>query len=166
MAIGRKGSRRIVVDGTTYRWHLRGRPTYSQGLCWSPCTYAVEHADTPGTTLVVTTNQPHASNWVGEPVVPVLPSDVAATITWALRRGWSPTHPGSPVHLDLSDGFTARVVHAKDTPVGLAGGCSGRAGPHRGASFDAADAICRCQQDSRSVSLASSCHTSPLPWKP
>jgi hypothetical protein len=48
MALVRKGSRRIVVDGTVYRWRLRGRPTYFQGLAWSPCTFAVEHADTPG----------------------------------------------------------------------------------------------------------------------
>ena len=38
MALVRKGSRQIVVDGTAYRWRLRGRPTYSQGLAWSPCT--------------------------------------------------------------------------------------------------------------------------------
>ncbi|SCK10016.1 hypothetical protein YUWDRAFT_00455 [Streptomyces sp. AmelKG-D3] len=44
MALIRKGSRQIVVDGTAYRWRLRGRPTYFQGLAWSPCTFAVEHA--------------------------------------------------------------------------------------------------------------------------
>lgn len=65
MALVRKGSRRIVVDGMTYRWRLRGRPTYFQGLAWSPCTFAVEHVATPGTTLVVTTDQPHPSNWIG-----------------------------------------------------------------------------------------------------
>jgi len=59
MALVRKGSRRIVVDGTAYRWRLRGRPTYSQSLAWSPCTFAVEHVDTPGAMLVVTTDQPH-----------------------------------------------------------------------------------------------------------
>ncbi|MFI7404783.1 hypothetical protein ACIBW9_30615 [Streptomyces sp. NPDC049541] len=105
MAIGRKGSRRIVVDGTTYHWRLRRRPTYDQALCDRPCTYAVQHADTPGTTLVVTTNQPHASNWFGAPSVPVLPSDVAAAIASALRQGWSPTQQGSPFHLDQSEGF-------------------------------------------------------------
>lgn len=80
MALVRKGSRRIVVDGTAYRWRLRRRPTYSQGLAWSPCTFAVEHADAPGTTLVVTTNQPHPSNWVGREAKPVLPADVAEAI--------------------------------------------------------------------------------------
>ncbi|MFE4256007.1 hypothetical protein ACFRU3_42535 [Streptomyces sp. NPDC056910] len=106
MALGRKGARRIVVDDTAYRWRLRRRPTYFQGLTWSPCTFAVEHADTPGTTLVVTSNQPHLSNWIGREARPVLPSDVAQAIERALREGWSPTAPGSPWHLDLSAGFT------------------------------------------------------------
>lgn len=106
MALVRKGSRRIVVDGTAYRWRLRGRPTYCQGLVWSPCTYAVEHADTPGTTLVVTTGQPHPSNWIGREAEPVLPSGVAAAVRLALRAGWTPTAPGSAFYLGHSAGFT------------------------------------------------------------
>lgn len=106
MALGRKGTRRIVVDGTVYRWRLRRRPTYSQALCWSPCTYAVEHADRPGTTLVVTTNQPHLNNWLGGSGNSVLPSDVANAIASALRQGWVPTRAGSPFHLDQSAGFS------------------------------------------------------------
>lgn len=100
MALVRKGSRRIVVDGTVYRWRLRGRPTYFQGLAWAPCTFAVEHADTPGMTLVVTTDQPHPE------AEPVLPSGVAAAVRLALREGWAPTAPGSAFHLDQSSGFT------------------------------------------------------------
>jgi hypothetical protein len=105
MALGRKGARRIVVDGTAYRWRLRRRPTYFQALAWTPCTYAVEHADAPGATLVVTTAQPHPSNWFGREAKPVLPSAVAETIQRGLREGWTPTAPGSPFHLDLSAGF-------------------------------------------------------------
>jgi hypothetical protein len=105
MALGKKGSRRIVVDGVTYRWRLRGKPTYDQALCWSPCTYAVEHAGQPGSTLVVTTNQPHPSNWVGQSSEAVLPSDVARAIRLALERGWTPATSGSPFPLDLSEGF-------------------------------------------------------------
>ncbi|MDG4534935.1 hypothetical protein [Streptomyces sp. AV19] len=110
MALGKKGSRRIVVDGVAYRWRLRRRPTYSQALCWSPCTYAVEQADRPGTTLVVTTDRPHGSNWVGRPSVPVLPSDVADHIRTALGRGWTPDRSGSPFQLDLP---------SSDDPCGL-----------------------------------------------
>ncbi len=106
MAPVRKGSRGIVVDGTVYRWRLRGKPTYSQGLAWSPCTFAVEHADTPGATLVVTTDQPHQSNWIGREAKTVLPSGVAVAVRLALREGWTPTVAGSAFHLDQSSGFT------------------------------------------------------------
>jgi hypothetical protein len=107
VALGKKGSRRIVVDGVTYRWRLRRRPTYSQALCWSPCTYAVEHADGRGAILVVTTDQPHPGNWFNRQAVPIRPADVANHIRIALTRGWRLTHPGSPFRLDLSAGFTA-----------------------------------------------------------
>ncbi|MEV2193058.1 hypothetical protein AB0I02_19020 [Streptomyces phaeochromogenes] len=55
MALVGKGSRRIVIDGTAYRWRLRGRPTDFQVLAWSPCTFEVEYADASSRTLVVTT---------------------------------------------------------------------------------------------------------------
>ncbi|MFJ5842042.1 hypothetical protein ACIQGO_35765 [Streptomyces shenzhenensis] len=106
MALVRKGSRQIVVDGTVYGWRLRGRPTYFQGLARSPSTFTVEHADTPGTTLVVTTDQPHPGNWLGREAKPVLPSGVAAAVRLALRGGWTPTAPGSAFHLDRSARFT------------------------------------------------------------
>ncbi|WP_351231552.1 hypothetical protein [Streptomyces sp. NPDC002133] len=107
MALVKKGSRRITVDGTTYRWRLRGRPTYDQGLVRSPLAYAVEHAKTPGTTLVVTTNQPHPSNWFGTQADAVLPSDVADSIRTARADGWAPERSRSPFHLDQSEGFVS-----------------------------------------------------------
>ncbi|MFF2197560.1 hypothetical protein [Streptomyces sp. NPDC058157] len=102
MALVRKGSRLITVDGTAYRWRLRGRPTYDQGLVVSPLTYAVELARTPGTTLVVTTGQPHPGNWLGAAARPVLPSQVEGSIRAALAAGWTPADPGSPFHLGRS----------------------------------------------------------------
>jgi hypothetical protein len=104
MALVRKGSRRIVVDGRAYRWQLRGRPSYGQALCESPCTYAVEDYDQPGKTLVVTTDQPHSSNWFGRPAAPVLPADVARAIRQALEHGWDPAGHGAPFLLDQSVG--------------------------------------------------------------
>lgn len=107
MALVKKGSRRITVDGVTYRWRIRGRPTYGQGLVWSPLTYAVEQRGTPGTTLVVITGQPHPGNWFEIPARPVLPSEVAAAIRTARARGWTPEEPGSPFLLDQSQGFVS-----------------------------------------------------------
>jgi hypothetical protein len=106
MAVGRKGSREILVDGVAYRWRLRRRPTYGQRLAWSPCTYAVERTDQPGSVLVVKTNHPHPSNWVGAMPKAVLPSGVARAIRLGLQRGWTPVCPGSPFPLDLSEGST------------------------------------------------------------
>ncbi|GAB2628833.1 hypothetical protein GCM10027168_70710 [Streptomyces capparidis] len=94
-----------MVEGTAYRWRLRGRPTYGQGVCWSPCTYAVEQTGSRGTVLVVTTGQPHPSNWIGRPAGPVQPSHVATAIRHALGQGWTPTHCGPPFHLDQSATF-------------------------------------------------------------
>ncbi|MEV8015870.1 hypothetical protein AB0O76_05850 [Streptomyces sp. NPDC086554] len=107
MALVKKGSRNIAVDGVPYRWTLRRKPTYSQALVWSPLTYAVELADSPGSTLVVTTNQPHPSNWVIEPVSAVAPYAVADAVRTALINGWIPEKPGSPFQLDQSDGFVS-----------------------------------------------------------
>ncbi|MGW1991920.1 hypothetical protein [Embleya sp. NPDC001921] len=106
MALAKKGSRRITVDGVEYRWCLRRRPTWEQDMCHSPATYAVECAATPGTTLLVTTNLRHPSSvWGRESPGSVLPSDVAANIRLARSGGWAPESPGSPFHLDQSAGF-------------------------------------------------------------
>lgn len=107
MALVRRGSRLITVDDITYRWRVRRRPTYDQGLVMAPLTYAVEHAETSGTTLVVSTSQPHPSNWVGTAGSPVLPAQVADSIRTALTDDWSPKSPGSPFHLDQSAGFVS-----------------------------------------------------------
>ncbi|MEV6574891.1 hypothetical protein [Streptomyces sp. NPDC051577] len=107
MALVKKGSRLITVDDTTYRWRLRGRPTYVQALVWSPLSYAAEHAETPGITLVITTNQPHPGNWFGTQGSPILPAQVADGIRTALAAGWTPENPGSPFHLDQSAGFVS-----------------------------------------------------------
>ncbi|MFD8118483.1 hypothetical protein [Streptomyces microflavus] len=107
MALVKKGSRHITVDGRIYRWRIRRRPTYCQALVWSPLTYAVEYAETPGTTLVVTTNQPHPSNWFDVPASPVLPAQVADTVRTARAHGWTPETPGPPFQFDQSEGFVS-----------------------------------------------------------
>lgn len=81
MALPRTGARHIVVDGTTYRWRLRRRPTSAQSMAWTPGTFAVEHADSP-----------------------VRPADVADAVRRELRVGWYPMSPGSPFRLDGGGG--------------------------------------------------------------
>ncbi|ADH69932.1 MULTISPECIES: hypothetical protein [Nocardiopsis] len=102
MALVRRGSRRITVDGTGYRWRVRRRPTYAQGLCESPMTFAVELAEEPGQTLVVATRHPHPGSWLSvAPPVPVTPGVVSTAIRNALAQGWSPASPGSAHHTKL-----------------------------------------------------------------
>ncbi|MFE1213137.1 hypothetical protein ACFW5L_28880 [Streptomyces albidoflavus] len=107
MALTKKGSRLITVDGTTYRWRVRRKPTYAQGLCWTPLTFAVEAAggEGPGTTLVVTTEQTHPGNWLLAEPGSVRPEHVADAVREALERGWDPDRPASPFLLDRSAGF-------------------------------------------------------------
>ena len=95
MTLAAKGSRRIVVDGVAYRWRLRHKPTYAQGLCESPCIYAVELAERPGARLVVRTSRPRPDNWLGRPGASVLPSEVARSVRSALACGWTPAADGS-----------------------------------------------------------------------
>src|SRR5690606_2957094 len=52
MSMPKTGSRRIVVDGTPFRWRVRSRPTYCQGNAWSPLTVAVER-EAGGAVLVL-----------------------------------------------------------------------------------------------------------------
>ena len=94
MAILKKGSRFLQVDGITYRWRVRNRPTYCQANTWTPLVLAVERADSRGAKLVVKMPQAHPGNWMQAPIVAVVPSDVAGSIRSALAAGWCPDIPG------------------------------------------------------------------------
>ncbi|AHH94944.1 hypothetical protein GCM10010174_35130 [Kutzneria viridogrisea] len=85
-----------MVDGVTYRWRIRKRPTYCQGNGWGTMSYAVDLPAAPRCTLVVDTGHPRPDNWLSLPAPSVLPSQVAVAIRAALARGWVPERPGSP----------------------------------------------------------------------
>ncbi|MEU6021839.1 hypothetical protein [Micromonospora sp. NPDC047134] len=104
MALTKKGSRLITVDGVVYRWRVRGRPTYAQALGERPLALAVEQADRKGRVLLVSLPQDHPSNWFGGLPVPVLPSTVAAVIRTALSEGWRPSQPGAAFHRRATPG--------------------------------------------------------------
>lgn len=102
MSIARKGSRRIVVDGVTYRWAIRSRPTYAQALDWSPMTVAIVDDGLPGTTLVVTFDVPRPDNWLHRRSAPVTPATIERAIRAALSQGWRAAEKGSPFALALA----------------------------------------------------------------
>lgn len=104
MALNKKGTRKITVDGEDYRWRIRKKPTYDQGAFGTAMTFAVEHSEAPGSTLVVTTTMPRSDNWLLKKTsASVTPAHVARAIREALRAGWSPATSGPPfmLHFDM-----------------------------------------------------------------
>ena len=95
MALPKKGTRRIKVDGAEYRWAIRKKPTYCQAAFASPMTFAVECVQAPQTVLLVTTTVPRPDNRLQQPSVCVRPAQVAKAIRQAHRAGWQPGAPGS-----------------------------------------------------------------------
>ncbi len=102
MSITQKGSRRIVVEGVAYRWVVRPKPTYCQGLTWDALSFAAELDSAGRSTLVVTLDAARPDNWVGEQGFVVTPSLVAQAIKQALEQGWRPESKGSPYELAFS----------------------------------------------------------------
>jgi len=90
MSLPRKGSRRIVVDGVTYRWRIRQRPTYSQAALDHTLTLAVERESEKSSVLIVDLARAHPANWLGDPTTPVTPKEVAQRIREAISSGWRP----------------------------------------------------------------------------
>ncbi|MGA5821709.1 hypothetical protein ACPC54_28055 [Kitasatospora sp. NPDC094028] len=101
VALVRKGSRRIVVDGVEYRWRM-SRKHWCCDYEGSTLAYRVEDAARPGTTLVVETGRPAPLEPRLVPAELVLPAEVAAGIRAARSRGWTPDRPGAPFELHLS----------------------------------------------------------------
>ncbi|MEU4114891.1 hypothetical protein AB0F71_10400 [Kitasatospora sp. NPDC028055] len=115
MALVKKGSRRIVVDGVEYRWRM-SRKHWCCDIDASTLGYVVEDAARPGTTLVVETGRPEQPEPQLMPAEVVLPAEVAAGIRAARSQGWTPTAAGSPFQLRHS-----AVRHEPNEPQGAAG---------------------------------------------
>ena len=103
MAIPKKGSRLIVVDGMLYRWRVRRKPTYSQANAWVGIAVAIERANTKGAALLVQMPQAHPGNWMGAESEPVLPSDMERFIRYALSSGWRSSEQGEAFHVAAAD---------------------------------------------------------------
>ena len=97
MAVRKKGSRRIIVDGVAFQWRFPPRPNQSQGDGWPGVRVTVNRADCPkGSLLIGFPRRFHPSGPVCHvPTRPVLPSDVAAGIRAAFDSGWVADRPGA-----------------------------------------------------------------------
>jgi len=116
MAINRRGSRRIVVDATPYRWIIRRKPTYTQANAWTPLTFAVELEAGHGSVLVVALDSPRMDNWFREPGAVVTPQLVAHAIREAIASGWSPKAKGRPHTLRVQPNPPVNA-DARDVPA-------------------------------------------------
>jgi hypothetical protein len=100
VAMPRKGSRLITVDGAAFRWRVRHKPRFSQGNDWSPLAFVVEHVEEPGNVLVVSLPCARPDNWLGERTITIRPVLVARSIRRAVGQGW---RPGSAFTLAVTE---------------------------------------------------------------
>lgn len=96
MAVRKKGSRRIVVDGIVYLWRFPRRQTQSQEDGWPGVGVTVSREDCRRASLLLGYPQRfHLNGPVAQDLPrPVLPSDVARGIRAALEGGWQAQEPG------------------------------------------------------------------------
>ena len=95
MSIPKKGSRLFVHAGAQFRWRIRKKPTYAQGLEDAPMRLAVERIAPPGdSVLVVDLKISRPDNWLSAHQTAVAPRMVRAMIAKALRAGWAPATGG------------------------------------------------------------------------
>ena len=105
MAIPRKGSRKITVDGENYRWLIRRKATYGQvdyGV--GRLNVAIEHADIKGAVLCIYTDKDHPQNYARSVDVSVTPADIAKWIKEALTLNWNSKKQGSQMYVKIEDG--------------------------------------------------------------
>ncbi|GIH50784.1 hypothetical protein SAMN05421833_12376 [Microbispora rosea] len=103
MAIPRKGSRLITVDGVAYRWRIRRKPTYGQAIGEGSLSFAIELAEGPGLVLLVSLPFSLPDVWVGERTMAVRPALVAEAVRMALGQGWDPRQAGRAFDLDVTE---------------------------------------------------------------
>ncbi|CBN59065.1 MULTISPECIES: hypothetical protein [Kamptonema] len=129
MSIPKKGARKIVVEGETFIWLIRKQAANMQAENLEGSLHvAVEHAQEPGSVLVIVTDRPHPQRyslvyselvplqlqnesgkiqaWTIErryAINPVRPSDVALWIQQALQIGWLPKKSGTTFKVKVAE---------------------------------------------------------------
>ncbi|MDB9510656.1 hypothetical protein PN499_05625 [Kamptonema animale CS-326] len=135
MSIPKKGTRKIVVEGERFIWLIRRQATNGQADYPEGCLHvAVEHAQEPGSVLVIVTDRLHPQGFSlvhgelvpvqlqdqsGEirawrierryAISPVTPSEVALWIQQALQMGWLPKKSGTPFEVKVVENYLERI---------------------------------------------------------
>ena len=105
MSITKKGSRRIVVDGTVYRWVIRRKPSRGQADYAELLTFAVVQENIRGSLLHVNMSAARYDIMYDVPHSVVSPRTVAVAIHKALTAGWQPGYGDSTFCIVWSETF-------------------------------------------------------------
>ena len=105
MAIPKKGSRKIVVDGSTYRWLIRSKEKVSQ-TCYGTgrLRVAIELNEKANRTLLIYTDRPHPHDISTTEVIPITPVDIENWIREAHKLGWQFSQSGPQMHVVIEEG--------------------------------------------------------------
>ncbi|SNR14735.1 hypothetical protein [Tenacibaculum jejuense] len=96
MAIPKKGTRKIDVDGLKFRWLIRKKATYTQSVYGiGKLHVAIELEENPGTNLFIRTDRKHPNDIETEMVNPITPYDISNWIKQAFELGWNPSKNGN-----------------------------------------------------------------------
>lgn len=96
MSLPKKGSRTIEIETGNYRWLIRKKPTYDQGLAWSTMTVAIESMDEDArSVLIVHTGIYRPDNWVKSNQTAVTPGVIRKMILAAIEDGWEQDKSGT-----------------------------------------------------------------------
>ncbi|WP_063791945.1 hypothetical protein [Nonomuraea pusilla] len=110
VAMPKKGSRLITVDGGVFRWRVGHRPARGGDSGPGPLTFAVERAEDPAGVLVVSLPCARPDNWAGERTIVIRPVLVAGCVRRALEEGWDPGRPGSAFTLTVTEDELATLL--------------------------------------------------------
>ncbi len=114
MAIPKKGSRLITVDGIQYRWYVRHKPSYWQEFFEVKYGFAVEQVTSAKTsTLVVHTPYSRPDCLYDRNAAVIRPSDVAEAIQSAIKAGWDPLKSKGTVEYKFNVGTPLAQIKAE-----------------------------------------------------
>ncbi|WP_086933395.1 hypothetical protein [Agarilytica rhodophyticola] len=94
MSLPRKGSRVINVEGISYRWLVRARPTYTQACQDGYMVAAVEQENVKGSTLSIKFKWQRPDVAINIHPNSVTPKLVESCIKSAISEGWRRSEPG------------------------------------------------------------------------
>ncbi|OJJ19612.1 hypothetical protein BKI52_22665 [marine bacterium AO1-C] len=97
MAISKKRTREIVINGEVFLWKIRKKPTYCQEMGWTNMLIAVQHLDyEQGRSLIINLPYARPGNIDGHETIQVTPALVRSYIQDAIACGWAYNEPGVP----------------------------------------------------------------------